>query len=140
MVAVMRNDIPVDPRFLMTDPQHFRVEWFAGTGNGGQHKNKHQNSCRLIHIPTGIVETRQSRSREANLRDATATIKQTLEERRQAVLHGIQAEDKKLKFGSGQRGDKIITLQFQNDKVTHHLTNKTCRIKDFMNGKMRLLW
>ncbi len=32
----------------------FRVEWFSGSGAGGQHRNKHQNCCRIIHIETGL--------------------------------------------------------------------------------------
>lgn len=45
----------------------FRYEWFSGTGKGGQHRNKHQNCCRCIHIPTGIMANgTSSRSREDN--------------------------------------------------------------------------
>lgn len=45
----------------------FRFEWFSGTGKGGQHRNKHQNCCRCIHEPTGIVANgTASRSREDN--------------------------------------------------------------------------
>lgn len=139
-VAVMRSDIQVDPRFDMIGSDHFRVEWFSGSGAGGQHRNKHANSCRVIHIPTGIVEARQSRSRESNLTQATEAILETLKKQKAALIHGVAAEDKKSKLGSGMRGDKLITIQFQNDKVTHHGTGKTCRVKDFMNGKMNLLW
>lgn len=32
----------------------FRLEWFSGTGGGGQHRNKHQNCARITHIETGI--------------------------------------------------------------------------------------
>jgi len=32
----------------------FRIEWFSGSGAGGQHRNKHQNCCRIIHIETGL--------------------------------------------------------------------------------------
>lgn len=49
----------------------FELTWFSGTGAGGQHRNKHQNSCRLKHKATGIIKTGQSsRSREANRREA----------------------------------------------------------------------
>ena len=45
----------------------YRYEWFSGTGKGGQHRNKHQNCCRCIHIDTGIrANGTSSRSREAN--------------------------------------------------------------------------
>ena len=49
----------------------FRFEWFSGTGKGGQHRNKHQNCCRCIHEPTGIMANgTSSRSREDNKRNA----------------------------------------------------------------------
>ena len=57
----------------------FEIEWFSGTGGGGQHRNKHQNCCRLRHIGTGIVAVGQtSRSREDNKRMAFATMRAKL--------------------------------------------------------------
>jgi len=32
----------------------FRLEWFSGSGKGGQHRNKHENCCRITHIESGI--------------------------------------------------------------------------------------
>jgi protein subunit release factor A len=49
----------------------FEVQWFSGTGKGGQHRNKHQNCCRIIHLETGLKATGQrSRERSKNLDDA----------------------------------------------------------------------
>ena len=49
----------------------FKLEWFSGTGAGGQHRNKTQNCCRITHIESGIMCTGQnSRSRVENQRDA----------------------------------------------------------------------
>ena len=49
----------------------FRVDYFSGTGAGGQYRNKHQNCVRLVHLPTGLVTTGQEqRSLEQNRRDA----------------------------------------------------------------------
>jgi peptide chain release factor 1 len=44
--------------------------WFSGTGAGGQHRNKRQNSIRLTHLPTGITVTAQCRSRESSKKEA----------------------------------------------------------------------
>lgn len=49
----------------------FRIDYFSGTGAGGQYRNKHQNCVRLTHLATGIMTTGQEqRSREQNQRDA----------------------------------------------------------------------
>lgn len=49
----------------------FRIEWFSGTGGGGQHRNKHQNCCRIIHLATGLrVQETRHRERVANQRSA----------------------------------------------------------------------
>ena len=49
----------------------FRVEWFSGQGAGGQHRNKHQNCCRITHIETGLrAQGTEARERVANQRTA----------------------------------------------------------------------
>ena len=49
----------------------FRIEWYSGSGAGGQHRNKHQNCCRITHIESGMVEHgTESRSRIDNQRVA----------------------------------------------------------------------
>lgn len=57
----------------------FKVTWFSGTGKGGQHRNKHQNCCRIIHIATGLMGTGQrSRERVKNQDDAFRTLAKKL--------------------------------------------------------------
>lgn len=49
----------------------FTVEWFSGQGAGGQHRNKHQNCCRIIHNETGLTAVCQKyRNRVSNQREA----------------------------------------------------------------------
>jgi len=49
----------------------FKLEWFSGQGAGGQHRNKHQNCCRLTHLESGLtVNGTDSRSRVENQRTA----------------------------------------------------------------------
>ena len=49
----------------------FRLEWYSGQGAGGQHRNKHQNCCRITHIETGLTAIGTSHSsRPANQKDA----------------------------------------------------------------------
>ena len=48
-----------------------KIEYFSGTGAGGQYRNKHQNCVRLHHLESGVMVTGQSnRNRKANLKEA----------------------------------------------------------------------
>ena len=49
----------------------FKLEYFSGTGKGGQYRNKHQNCVRLHHPDSGVIVTGQShRERKANIKEA----------------------------------------------------------------------
>jgi len=118
----------------------FKVEWYSGTGAGGQHRNKHQNSCRLTHLPTGLCSTAQCRSRENSFEEAKSTLLQRIA----SAESGRKAEDlaktKREQGGSGERGDKIRTYMFQHGKVTDHVTGKSCPVDRVMAGRFEPLW
>lgn len=49
----------------------FDIQWFSGTGAGGQHRNKHQNCVRITHKESGITCIGQNhRERSRNIYDA----------------------------------------------------------------------
>lgn len=49
----------------------FDIDWYSGSGAGGQHRNKHQNCCRITHIETGLrAQGTESRERTTNQRVA----------------------------------------------------------------------
>ena len=97
------------------DKEEFRFEWFSGTGKGGQHRNKHQNCCRCIHIQTGITAISQaSRSREDNMQQAYLTCKSRVK----AYYH----RDKERCLAGTER---IRTYHEPNNTVTDHASNET---------------
>lgn len=125
---------------MQRSPSDFRLEWIRGSGAGGQHQNKHANSARLTHLPTGIVETRQSRERTSNLEEATQAIQRRLDE----MLADQQSREldatRQSQIGSGQRGDKIRTYRIQDDRVTDDRTGKTASASNVLNGRFNLVW
>jgi len=49
----------------------FEIQWFSGTGGGGQYRNKHQNCCRIIHKESGLrAQETAHRERPANQKSA----------------------------------------------------------------------
>ena len=130
---------PTQAQFSINDSD-LRIEWYSGTGCGGQYRNKHQNSCRLTYIPTGTVVTAQCRSRQNSLEQAKKEIVSRVQAQVASEHYGKTANLRKTQVGTGMRGDKIRTYRFQDDVVKDHLTNKTSSVKRVLAGNFDLLW
>jgi peptide chain release factor 1 len=132
----------IDPSVqqVSVEEKDLRIEWYSGTGAGGQHRNKHQNSCRITHIPTGMVATAQCRSRENSLAEARTAILAKIDNKSKIQYNNDLASDRKLQVGSGMRGDKIRTYRFQDDVVKDHITDQTASVKKVLSGNFDLLW
>jgi len=139
-VSVTNKSVQVDNSYSQRNENDFKIEWFSGTGKGGQHRNKHMNSCRIIHIPTGLSESRQGRKRENNKREAFDAINRKLDEISSRDAYLKLKREKKQQVGSGMRGDKIRTYRFQDDRVTDHQTGKNAKCSKVMKGHFELLW
>jgi len=62
-----------EPRKLLfsVTKKDLEITWFSGKGAGGQHRNKHQNCCRIKHPDSRVIVTGQEeRSRKQNLKNA----------------------------------------------------------------------
>jgi len=131
---------PLERRAVEFNNRDFRIEWYSGTGAGGQHRNKHQNSCRITHIATGMVVTSQCRSRENSLEEAKATIVDRLANRSAQAQNSTRAEVRRNQVGSGERGDKRRTYRFQDDRTKDHVTGRETSTAKVMAGNFDLLW
>ena len=137
-VAVIDRDTEIGSVSIPNN--ELKVEWYSGTGAGGQHRNKHQNSCRITHIPSGVVATAQCRSRQNSYNEALEAIQQRLDNEHQRQYNSSIASDRKRQVGSGMRGDKIRTYRFQDDSVQDHLTGKRAKCSQALKGNLDLLW
>lgn len=117
----------------------FRVEYYSGTGAGGQHRNRHPNSARIVHLATGITKSAQTRSRDNSYRLAMEAMRKELQERaegeRSASANGVRRRQ----VGSGERSDKRRTYRFQEDRVVDHVTGKSTSCIKTMAGRFDLL-
>jgi peptide chain release factor 1 len=120
--------------------QDLKIEWYSGTGAGGQHRNKCQNSCRITHIPTGIVGRCSTRSRSSSYEGARKIVASRVNESLNAQQTGLISNTRKQQVGSGMRGDKIRTYRFQEDQVTDHKSGKTAKVSKVLKGNFELLW
>lgn len=94
----------------------------------------------MTHLPTGIVKTAQTRSRNNSEKLARAALEadldQLVSEGHGRAVNGLR----RAQVGSGQRGDKRRTYRFQEDAVTDHASGIRARASDVMEGRFDLLW
>lgn len=126
--------------YAQRGPEAFAHEWYSGSGAGGQHRNKHQNSVRLRHLPTGLVATSQCRSRAESLRHATADLLARLDAMAAGHAAHTTNTQRAAVIGSGMRADKRRTWRFQDDQAIDHLTGRTARCSDLLRGRFHALW
>lgn len=117
-----------------------RIEWFSGTGCGGQRRNKVQASCRIRHLPTGIVCTSQSRTRENSKKEAMEELVKRVNDLHGSAMRKAESITKRQQVGTGMRGDKIRTLRFQDNNAADHITGKRMNADRYMKGFMDELW
>jgi peptide chain release factor 1 len=137
-VAVIDSeDVWTTPTIHKND---LKIEWYSGTGAGGQYRNKHQNSCRITHIPSGIIAKAECRSRQNSLDSAMAEIQQRVDSESKRSYNNNVASKRRNQVGSGMRGDKIRTYRFQDDSVQDHLTGSRAKCSAILKGNFDLLW
>ena len=130
---------PIAVQEVVFNDKDFRIEWYSGTGAGGQHRNKHQNSCRLTHIPTGTVVTSQCRSRENSLDEAKGTLLARLNKAGSSSAYQEQAAERKSQVGSGMRGDKVRTYREQDGIVIDHRNDAKASLRLIEQGRLELV-
>lgn len=139
-VAVIDPQKSTNDVYLKRSESDFDVEWYSGSGGGGQHRNKHMNSCRLTHIPTNIMRTAQTRSRQSSYKDAMDALIKDLDSKYSGERRLVFDAIRKDQMGSGMRGDKIRTYRFKDDRVEDHQTQKGTTCRKVMSGGFDLLW
>ena len=135
-VAVLDHIIVVKTALNERD---LKIEWYSGTGAGGQHRNKHQNSIRLTHVPSGLTETSQCRSREASYAAALVQLTDRVNAAQKHQITSGHAASRKEQVGSGDRGSYVRSYCYQHGTVKDRVSGQQITIKQFEQGMLQLL-
>lgn len=139
-VTVSVLDMENCPQVEQVNDGDFQISFFSGTGPGGQNRNKVQASARIVHLPTGLVRTAQTRSRKNSVDLAMSALLEDLRELQAQEVQRAQNGQRKQQVGSGMRADKRRTYRFQEGLVHDHITGKSQDLRSVMAGNMTRLW
>ena len=117
-VAVMPEVEDVE---VHIDPSDLDIDTYRSASAGGQNVQKNETAIRITHRPSGIVVTCQNeRSQTQNKEKAMQMLRAHLYTRMKAEQDAQQRQTRRSQVGSGERGDKIRTYNFPQNRVTDH--------------------
>jgi len=122
------------------------IEWetMRAGGAGGQHVNKTESAVRIWYrkgTPDEIeVKCQDERSQHKNRERAMRVLRTRIFERQQEKLHQGRADMRKAMVGSGERGAKVRTYHFKENRVTDHRIGLTLyKLEAITNGDLDLM-
>lgn len=126
----VEDDIEIEIR-----SEDLKVDTYRAGGAGGQHVNKTDSAVRMTHIPSGvIVQCQQERSQIQNREKCMKMLKAKLYElevqKRQDELDKVNAEKRKIEWGSQIRNYVLQPYQLIKDVRSGYETSSVDKVLD----------
>src|ERR1700730_6756096 len=129
-----------EPDEVQVEVRDQDIEWerMRAGGAGGQHVNKTESAVRIWYkrgTPEEMeVKCQDERSQHKNYDRAIRVLRGRLYERQQQKLHQARADQRRTLIGSGDRGERIRTYNFPQNRLTDHRINLTLYKLDAIIG------
>lgn len=131
-VAVFKEPLVTEYTLNLGDCE---ITTCRGSGPGGQLRNKTDSAVQIKHKPTKLfVRCETERSQQQNKATAIALLSAKLRNIQDTEVKDKLDNNRKSQIGSGERSDKIRTMQFQNGQVINHLNGKKVSIERYLKG------
>lgn len=102
-----------------------RIDYYRGSGKGGQKRNKTSNACRITHLPTGeSASSEDGRSQTKNREDAFRKLAEKLKGR---MLPKVPEKE--------NPQERIRTYHQPRNQVIDHRTGEVVSYEEVLNGR-----